>query len=97
MFAVSGDFFVSRFCTKPLNPERAFEFGSIFHKAIYVDGLHSENINGYGKYAEKIGFNSADFVELMSDKTYQESAQDDFDFSNKYGITEFAILGLIAK
>ena len=77
---------------KQQKPEKAFEFGSILHKAIYVDGLHPENVDGYGLYAEKIGLDGEEFINLMNDKLYQELAQEDFNLSKKYGITGFPTL-----
>ena len=77
---------------KKLKPEKAFEFAAILHKAIYVDGLHPEHMEGYGSYAEKIGFSRTDFVASMYDESYRELAQKDFDISRRYGISGFPTL-----
>lgn len=77
---------------KQLKPTKAFEFGSILHKAIYVDGLHPKNIEGYSKYAQEIGFDESNFLALMNDKLYHQFAQDDFNLSKQYGISGFPTL-----
>ena len=80
---------------KDQKPEEAFAFASVLHKAIYVDGLHPENIAGYGTYASNIGLNAADFVVDMQKSTYEELAQSDFQLARHFGINGFpAMIGI---
>lgn len=77
---------------KKQKPEEAFEFGSILHKAVYVDGHHPEDLDGYGKYAEKIGLDGVAFVETMKDPIAEGMAQEDFQLARKFGINGFPTL-----
>ncbi len=67
---------------KEWKPEKAFAFGAILHKAIYVDGMHPEDIKGYGQYAEQIGLNAVAFSEAMSQDTFRKLAEQDFKLTN---------------
>jgi len=73
-------------------PDKAFEFGEILHKAIYVDGMHPENIAWYGNYAEKIGMSAASFTKKMTSKEYLEKAYLDFEKTEQNGISGFPTL-----
>ncbi|MEM7371828.1 MAG: DsbA family protein [Bacteroidota bacterium] len=73
-------------------PDRAFEFASILHKAIYIDGLHPEDLSGYGRYAEKIGLNSAEFVTNMQLSEFEKRTKQEFALSQQLGIRGFPTL-----
>lgn len=73
-------------------PEKAFEFASILHKAIYMDGLHPEDLAGYGPYVEKIGLDSAEFVADMQLPEFEKRTKQEFAFSQQLGIRGFPTL-----
>lgn len=73
-------------------PEKAFEFGSILHKALYVDGMEPEDTASYGYYAEKVGLDSSVFVADMKDPKYRYSAISDFNRAQQLGVTGFPAL-----
>ncbi len=77
---------------KEYMPEKVFEFADILHKAVYFDGMHPEEITAYGTYAEKIGFNSKDFITKMKEVAYYNKAYKDFLFYNSQHIHGFPTL-----
>ncbi len=76
-------------------PDRAFEFGSMLHRAVYVDGMHPEHLQDYGRYAEKIGLDGTQFVKDLSDPKYQNAALQDISLTKNYGISGFPTLVVI--
>lgn len=73
-------------------PDKAFEFGAILHKAVYVDGMHPEDIESYGSYAASIGIAASDFLTWMKSKRYLEAAHDDFERTKRNGVSAFPTL-----
>lgn len=78
-------------------PSKAFAFGTILHKAIYVDGHQPEDIEGYGKYAAKIGLDPVQFVSDMSKENYEKVAYNDFSIAKQYGVVGFPSLVAVKK
>lgn len=77
---------------KALKPEKAFSFGTILHKAIYVDGMHPEDLKWYGKYASEFGFDAEDFNQKMKEPKFKEAAEKDFELAKQFGISGFPSL-----
>ena len=82
---------------KVLKPELAFSFGTTLHKAIYVDGMHPEDMEWYGKYASELGFDAKEFAGKMEEPQYKEAAQKDFDLARQYGIGGFPSIIVIKE
>lgn len=77
---------------KQHHPDKAFEFGSLLHEAIYVEGVHPEDIEGYAPYAERIGMDSATFIAYLSDPKFEALAKQDFELTQRMGIGGFPSL-----
>ncbi|MEO0468560.1 MAG: DsbA family protein [Bacteroidota bacterium] len=76
-------------------PEQAFAFGSILHQAIYVDGMHPEDLPAYVPYAAKIGLDGEAFIAEMAQPHYLEAAKKDFAMARHFGINGFpAMVGI---
>jgi len=78
-------------------PEKTIEFTSLLHKAVYYDGMDSENLPAYAKYASQIGFNAEEFSSKMRDLAYADKALKDFERFKKQGVNVFPSLMLETK
>ena len=70
-------------------PDKAFEFGSLLHDMIYVDGNGTEDYSIYGKYAARLGYDEKEFNSKMNDPHYLKLAQMDFEAAQQLGATSF--------
>lgn len=70
-------------------PTKAFTFGHLLHRALYVDGTDLGKVDQYGRYAQKIGLEAKNFVRDLEDPVYEELAQRDFQLAKSYGIRGF--------
>jgi putative protein-disulfide isomerase len=70
-------------------PDKAFEFGSLLHDMIYVDGNGTEDYSVYGQYAAKLGYDEKEFNAKMNDPHYLKLAQMDFEAAQQLGATSF--------
>lgn len=70
-------------------PDKAFEFGSLLHDMIYVDGNGTEDYSIYGKYAAKLGYDEKEFNTKMNAPHYLKLAQMDFEAAQQLGATSF--------
>ncbi|MEL6842878.1 MAG: DsbA family protein [Bacteroidota bacterium] len=77
---------------KAQKAEMAFTFASLLHQAVYVDGLHPEDIDGYGIYAEQIGLDPKLFVSDMANPEFHSLAQAEFAHSKGIGVSGFPSL-----
>jgi len=73
-------------------PENALKFTGILHTMIYVDGVDPENVDAYGAYAAKLGYDSIDFTARMRDTAYTEKANRDFEYAASLGVHSFPTL-----
>lgn len=71
------------------HPEKAFEFAGLLHRAVYVDGMEPEDVDGYAKYAAQVGMDPAEFNAKMKDPAYAALAQADFQKANANGANGF--------
>ncbi len=60
-------------------PERELEFAELLLKAIYHDGLSSDNVNGLAEYASKVGFEKTEFITKMKSVDYKNKAEKEFE------------------
>jgi len=60
-------------------PEQELKFASTILKAVYFDGLDPIDVNGLAGYAEKIGFDKAEFILFMNDSKFQKLAEQEFE------------------
>lgn len=74
---------------KERSPEKALKFAAMLQNMIYVDGKEPENLEEYGAYAEKLGFDKNQFLAKMKDPIYIQKAQKEFDFAQSIGATSF--------
>ncbi len=77
---------------KSLKPELAFECARLLHETIYVDGLGVDTDEFYLALAEKINFDKAEFLNLMSSEVYLKLAEEDFMITKDYVINGFPTL-----
>ncbi len=73
-------------------PEKALAFAGMLHKMIYIDGIGPENYAAYGTYAEKLGFDEAEFYAKMLDPRYLEKAEQDFAYAKSLGVRSYPTL-----
>ena len=59
-------------------PHKAVEFTSLMLNAIYVDGIDSEDISSFKRYASQVGYDADKFELKMNDPAYKEAAMEDF-------------------
>ncbi|MGB6151860.1 MAG: hypothetical protein WBG48_07705, partial [Pricia sp.] len=64
----------------------------VLHKAIYVDGMHPEDLEWYGRYAENFGLDPVGFKNKMGEAKFKEAAHKDFKLAKRYGISGFPSL-----
>ena len=74
---------------KTYHRDKAVPFSSTLQKAIYYDGIHTDDDNAYGKYAAQYGIDPAEFVAKMQEKQYQQMAQAEFEQTAMMGIRGF--------
>ncbi len=75
-------------------PEKAIEFTSLLHKAVYYNGMDSENLPAYEKYAAQIGFDSDEFSSKMLDPVYTDKALKGFERFGQQEVNVFPSLML---
>lgn len=80
---------------KELAPDRAFEYATMLHRGIYVDGMEPEDRTWYGRYAERIGLDAADFDARMEDPTSEGKAFADFQRAHNSGVRGFPTVVLV--
>lgn len=73
-------------------PNQHIAFASLLHQAFYVDGMDSENIEGYEAYVKTLGISIADFNKKMKAPNYKQKALSEFNRSNQQGIGGFPAL-----
>lgn len=73
-------------------PEKAFEFAGLLHHMYYVDGIEPENIEAYGQYAARLGFDAVEFNALMKEERYIQKAYEDFEYARLLGASSFPTL-----
>lgn len=73
-------------------PNQSIAFASLLHQAFYVDGMDSENVEGYASYVIKLGLSIKDFNKKMNDPIYKQKALEEFNRSNQQGIGGFPAL-----
>jgi putative protein-disulfide isomerase len=74
---------------KTYQPDRSVLFAGTLQRAIYYDGIEPDNINSYGKYAEKHNIDPVDFTVKMKEKTYRDMADCEFQQVAEWGIGGF--------
>jgi putative protein-disulfide isomerase len=74
---------------KTLDSLQVVQFASALQKAIYFDGLESENIEAYGYLAAEFGLDSDTFILKMKDPKYRQLIEDDFRTSSLLNVTGF--------
>lgn len=73
-------------------PERALDYAAELQKAIYYDGIEPLDAAAYADRAADFGLDREDFVKKMSDPAYLTKAQQDFQLSQRFGVTGFPTL-----
>ena len=68
-------------------PEKSFEFASLLHQLIYVDGV--EQKESYGTYASTLGYDKDEFNLKMKDNVYIQKAYKDFEYAKQLGVNSF--------
>lgn len=68
-------------------PEKELVFAEMLLHAVYFDGFDPIDIKGYGNYAEKIGFDRADFNAKMQENKYKTLALKAFE---KFRTSQFS-------
>jgi len=66
---------------KQHKPEKALEYAGLLHQMVYVDGEKPEDIEAYGLYAARIGFNAKEFSATMKKPEYLTLAHEDFQYA----------------
>ncbi len=79
---------------KEHKPEQAIPFVSTLLNAFYVDGMDSEDSDGYAALAAEIGLDAGQFSAEMQTPHYHQQAQAEFDFYRGYGVRGFPSLVL---
>ena len=67
-------------------PEKELVFAEMLLHAVYFEGFDPVDIQGYGKYAEKIGFDKDEFNSKMQNSKYESLALKEFE---KFQASEF--------
>jgi putative protein-disulfide isomerase len=70
-------------------PEKAFEYASALHNAIYVDGAWSTDIEAFAVKAAQLGYPKDDFLKAINDPQSTKDAFLEFDKAKKLGATSF--------
>lgn len=60
-------------------PERQLEFGELLLRAIYHDGLSTDDLKGLVKCAFQFGFDEDEFERKMKETGYRKMAKKEFD------------------
>ena len=63
---------------KEKHPNQQLKFAEMLLKAIYFDGLTSDDVEGLTNLAIKIGFNKEEFKTKMKDIKYRKAAEKEF-------------------
>lgn len=69
--------------------EKALEYAGLLHQMVYVDGEKPEDIEAYGRYAARIGFDAKNFSAMMKEPEYLTLAHEDFQYSRSLGANGF--------
>lgn len=74
---------------KEVAPAYSFQFASMLHQMIYVEGRSTDDVDYMLSHAPYLKFNPADFKTMMESKKYQDAAQADFAHAHQFGITGY--------
>jgi putative protein-disulfide isomerase len=77
---------------KELQPDKALQFSSYLHQAIYVDGLPPTQFESYVVYAEKVGIDRSTFLDYCQKPEMKQRAEIDFNLSSGLGVNGFPTL-----
>lgn len=75
-------------------PDKAIEFSSLLHKAVYYDGLDSRDMVGLARYARKVGCDEDEFLQKLADPAYAQQALLEFEAFRAQGLHVFPSLVL---
>ena len=74
---------------KSYEPHRAAEYASDLQKAIYYDGISSENLNHFSLLAATYGINSEEFMTKTKDESFHYATKQDFQMASDMKVTGF--------
>ena len=74
------------------NPKLALPFAAQLHKAIYQDGMGTEDPKAYLPYLKAVGASDKDFLKKMADPNYKLRAEADFKRARSLGADGFPTL-----
>ncbi len=73
-------------------PEKDIDFASRIQKAIYYDGIHSDDTHAYGRLAAEFDLNQDEFIKSMNSDAIAEIVENEFKMVESMGVKGFPTL-----
>jgi putative protein-disulfide isomerase len=82
---------------KSYAPQHSVEYASALQKAIYFDGISSEDLSYFGQLAVQFGIDPAAFMLKTQDESYHYATKQDFQLASDMQVTGFPAVILFHK
>ena len=67
-------------------PEKALAFAARLHEGIYGEGIATEELHHYARFAAELGYTDSNFSQLMTDPISEQWARKDFERAASLGV-----------